>query len=545
VFGTSSTVDKATINNASNLVVTDNSTLNLGSTVNNTGTLSLASAGNNVFLIIDSNGATLQGKGAVTLNDHSNDFILGLAAADVLTNVDNTISGGGQLGDGQLTLVNQAAGLIEGGATTNALTLDTGSGSFSNAGTIESTGGKGLLILNSTGTNTGTIQAVGSSGALSMQSSNITGGTFATSGGGTITTVFGTSTTVDKATINNASNLVIADNSTLNLSATVNNTGTVSLNSAGNNTVLNVDANGVTLQGGGTVALTDHSNNIIIGTASGGTSFSDTFSPPSSQWRNSIGNWTASGGDYFAQSPNNNPPTYTALPYDLSNTNLSLTVTVNALADGGIWLDTDGTNKNGVPLVLGGGSYGEGQRGGAAGNSAYWDVATNGSFSNPLDEVSGVFTPGNTYTITVIVNGNTYTAYNDPDGHFDQNSTVLTTLVDNTYSHGEVGLYDNQPGPGGSGTPTSFSNFSVSNSGVAPLTNLKTPSRALASSATDSCRSSTTRPASSTAALRAIRSLSTPAHRACSAMRARSRQPAPGGSISSTAPGSIPAPSRA
>jgi hypothetical protein len=86
--------------------------------------------------------------------------------------------------------------------------------------------------------------------------------------------------------------------------------------------------------------------------------------------------------------------------------------------------------------------------------------------------VSGVFTPGNTYTITVIVNGNTYTAYNDPDGIFDKNSTVLTTLVDNTYSHGQVGLYDNQPGPGGSGTPMSFSNFSVSNSGDAPLTNV-------------------------------------------------------------------------
>jgi hypothetical protein len=235
LFGTSSTVDKATINNANNLVVGDNSMLTLGSTVNNTGTHSLSSAGNNAQLIIDANGATLQGKGAVTLNDHSNDLIYGAAATDVLTNVDNTISGGGQLGDGQLTLVNQAGGTINGGGTTNALTLDTGSGSFSNAGIIESTGGKGLVIASSTGTNTGTIQAVGSSAVLYLQNSTITGGTFATSGGGTITTIFGTNSTVDKATINNAGTLQVTDNSTLNLGSTVNNTGTLSIASAGNN----------------------------------------------------------------------------------------------------------------------------------------------------------------------------------------------------------------------------------------------------------------------------------------------------------------------
>jgi hypothetical protein len=43
----------------------------------------------------------------------------------------------------------------------------------------------------------------------------------------------------------------------------------------------------------------------------------------------------------------------------------------------------------------------------------------------------------------------------DPDGVFDANSTLITTLVDSTFSSGKVGLYDFYSG-------LSFSNFSVS-----------------------------------------------------------------------------------
>jgi hypothetical protein len=138
--GSNSTVDNATINNASTFTVSDSSNLHLGSTVNNTGTFSVASAGNNVELIIDSNGAAFTGGGAVALNDHSNDLVFGAAAANVLTNVDNTISGGGQLGDTQLTLNNEAAGIIDANAKTNGLIINPGSGSLFNAGTLEADG---------------------------------------------------------------------------------------------------------------------------------------------------------------------------------------------------------------------------------------------------------------------------------------------------------------------------------------------------------------------------------------------------------------------
>jgi hypothetical protein len=53
------------------------------------------------------------------------------------------------------------------------------------------------------------------------------------------------------------------------------------------------------------------------------------------------------------------------------------------------------------------------------------------------------------------VNGNTYQAFNDPDGVFDANSVLLSTFVNNTYSSGQVGLLDYD-------SALSFSNFSVS-----------------------------------------------------------------------------------
>jgi hypothetical protein len=288
-FSGNETIDNATINNASNLVISDATHLTLGSTVNNTGTLSIASGGDSATLVIDANGATLTGKGTVALTDQSNNYIYGAAAADVLTNVDNTISGAGQIGNGQLTLINQSAGIIDGSAANNPLTIDTGtSGLFNNAGTVEATGAGGLNILNSTGTNTGTIEGLTNStltitnstitnakgnvaaagkGAVVVLSSGaiINGGRLTTSKGGTIRTASGTTSTVDKATINNASNFQVADNSVLNLGSTVNNTSTFSIGSAGNNTELEIDSNGAAFTGGGTVAMTDHTNNFVFG----------------------------------------------------------------------------------------------------------------------------------------------------------------------------------------------------------------------------------------------------------------------------------------
>jgi hypothetical protein len=188
-------------------------------------------------------------------------------------------------------------------------------------------------------------------------------------------------------------------------------------------------------------------------TPAGATAFTFTDNFPLWFCCSSKGNWTAVDGQYTSNAGSFGE---SFLPFDLPNSNLSLTVTINDLRDEGIWLDTNGTHNNGILLVLGGN--------GGAGNWAYWHFASNGGvLSAPLDVNTSAFVPNLTYTVTVLINGNTYQAFNDPDGHFDANSVLLTTLVDSTYTHGQIGLYDLSH-------PTSFSNFSLTQGVPEPST---------------------------------------------------------------------------
>lgn len=190
------------------------------------------------------------------------------------------------------------------------------------------------------------------------------------------------------------------------------------------------------------------------GVSRAGLIFQDPFNPaPSPDWSNSVGDWAGGGGVYYAQMPNNNPLTYTGLPFDL--TDFEVTIDVNAVGDGGIWLRSDGSDRNGVLLVLGGDGYGEGTRGGDSGTDIYWHDVQNGGVGNGLGLVQFVFTPGDNYSLLVTVIGDVYSAY------VDGSSTPVSTVTIDTYTHGYVGLYDNQPGPGGSGPLMSFSNFAI------------------------------------------------------------------------------------
>ena len=73
--------------------------------------------------------------------------IVGTTSASTLTNVDNIISGAGQIGsgDGNLTLVNAAHGTIEADISGTTLTLDTGH-AIANAGILEAANGGTLQI---------------------------------------------------------------------------------------------------------------------------------------------------------------------------------------------------------------------------------------------------------------------------------------------------------------------------------------------------------------------------------------------------------------
>ena len=111
------------MNNANSIVIGDNAVLPLAGTINNSGTIELASIGGQTRLQVLANGLTLEGGGHVDLSDGNGNIIVGTTPDATLTNVDNTISGAGQLGEGQLTLHNKGTIIASG---SNALIIDTG-----------------------------------------------------------------------------------------------------------------------------------------------------------------------------------------------------------------------------------------------------------------------------------------------------------------------------------------------------------------------------------------------------------------------------------
>nr|WP_253219672.1 VCBS domain-containing protein [Pseudomonas chlororaphis] len=143
--------------NSGTLTIADGAIMPFGGSIDNSGSIELGSAGNETRLEILFRGATLTGGGQVLLSDNAQNVIFGGSADTVLTNIDNRISGAGQLGAGQMILAN--AGLILASGL-NSLVLDTGTHTITNSGVLESTGTGGMTVA-STVENTGHLWANG------------------------------------------------------------------------------------------------------------------------------------------------------------------------------------------------------------------------------------------------------------------------------------------------------------------------------------------------------------------------------------------------
>ena len=146
---------EAVTTNAGVMTVNDGAMLPVGGTIDNTGTIALGSTGDLTRFEVLVKSATLEGGGHVTLSDDSHNVIFGSTPDATLVNVDNTIAGAGQIGAGQLTLVNEGT-IVASGA--NALVIDTGTHAVVNSGTLEATGSGGLVI-DSAVANTGNLWA--------------------------------------------------------------------------------------------------------------------------------------------------------------------------------------------------------------------------------------------------------------------------------------------------------------------------------------------------------------------------------------------------
>ena len=129
--------------NAGDIVLSDGALMPFSGTLDNTGSIHLLSSGAETAFEIVQRGLTLLGGGTVTLSDSSSNVVFGSGDDVTLTNVDNTISGAGHLGDGHLVLVNEGTIVADG---SNALVIDTGDNAVINTGTMEATGTGGLDV---------------------------------------------------------------------------------------------------------------------------------------------------------------------------------------------------------------------------------------------------------------------------------------------------------------------------------------------------------------------------------------------------------------
>ena len=259
--------------NTANLPVADGTVLALAGTIDNTGVIALDGA-SAVTAIEISGSVTLQGGGQIELSESNQNYIFG---DGTLINVDNTISGGGDIGNGSLGFQN--AGVVEAQGP-YALIIDTGTNPFVNTGTIETNGGS--LIID--GPVTGAGHAVIAGGTLEFAGASDNAVTFSGNEVGVLALDHSQEFTGHIAGFSVADQIDLADvtfsaATSIDYAADTSNTGGVLTVSDG------TDTSNLTLTGnytGSSFAISNdgHGGTLITDTASPGTS-ADTAIDPS------------------------------------------------------------------------------------------------------------------------------------------------------------------------------------------------------------------------------------------------------------------------
>jgi fibronectin-binding autotransporter adhesin len=282
LYGSGDTVNIPTLSNAGTVQIgSDNST----PVLNITGTGTLTNSGNfdleGGTLHFSSSTASLTGGGTVYLNFGGNTgsaITVGSSDTGTLTNVNNTIYGVGNFGNGTLNIVNQGTIDVNGSLVTgvvNTLTIQPGSSGLTNTGTLEASdpGSNGAtLILEGTINNTkGTIQAAGQSGATATATVElasgavINGGTLSTTTSGTNAGVLENTGAVTLNGVTISGTYTDTTDGTTTLEGTITNNGSIAMSGS----TLSI-GNSVTLAGTkGTVVLSNSASNLITAATSG------------------------------------------------------------------------------------------------------------------------------------------------------------------------------------------------------------------------------------------------------------------------------------
>jgi YVTN family beta-propeller protein len=251
---------QGTLNIAGTYIGANGSTTFLKGTINNTGAIQLNETANNTFLSMAAP-VSLTGNGTVTLSTGGpGGTPIINQAGGTLTNVGNTLQGSGVIGSNGLTVVNQ--GTINANASSSLVLNPT---SLTNQGALEATGVGMLQVSTSVSNAGGSIVANGAAAAVQFANGiSIQGGTlnginsgFVGSFSGNTLTLDGTANTVSIAS---GGTYTVGNNSTTNIQGTINNNGTLLLDSTGSSTVLNAASGGATLTGVGAVTMTSGPN---------------------------------------------------------------------------------------------------------------------------------------------------------------------------------------------------------------------------------------------------------------------------------------------
>lgn len=240
--------DSIALGNSSN----PNASLSLfGPTITNNGKITLNQSSH--IALTGSGNQTLSGGGTITLNTAT---VAINGSGSTLTNVDNTISGQGSLGQGAINIVNQKTISASGGT----LTVQGATNGITNSSTMQALTGATLQIQGKVTNNLGKITAA--SGTVLLNGGTISGGTLSTSGTGTFLSVGGT---LDGSTSipNNTGLFTVNNGNVLNLLGVVSNSGTIALDAATGG-CLSVSGS-VSITGNGKVTM--NPLNCISGTA--------------------------------------------------------------------------------------------------------------------------------------------------------------------------------------------------------------------------------------------------------------------------------------
>ena len=232
----------------------------IANTLANNGSLEMQSLGNATDIYLGTS-LLLTGGGSIIMGNNIENRILDVTGGQggrTLTNQGNTIRGAGQIGLNTISIVNQPGGSIiaEGSA---GLQFDPGN-NFTNQGVLRAATGSFLNLV--AGNYAFTAPAVAATGGTIFLSAGSFTGTIDTEGTG-VCRINAPGFGVSLNTLTNLGTLLFPNDTDAIVSGTLNNQGTINLQSLGNSTDIYL-ASDLSLTGGGSIVMGNNMQNRIL-----------------------------------------------------------------------------------------------------------------------------------------------------------------------------------------------------------------------------------------------------------------------------------------